>query len=223
MWVPWWVQRDSGFPSRWPWGFFSAALLPTTGSGQLVHPSHHTQLSHTMAKWPHHTQLSHTMVAYYQLLCQRAVVTSPHNTLVSLLLLLLFCLPLLEPHALLFNYPHVQILPKCSQQRFPLAAHACCPLLPLSTSATMGWFELCARQCVCAGNRDLAGKGQPKRHRGGDKRDARNREVRVGRIHPLGSCNIHLSVQPGFFLSFLLWCQTHTCKRRFAWVIRSSG
>lgn len=126
------------------------SILPMLPSGPIAHNSHNI------------------VVAYYQLLCQRAVVTSPHNTFISLLLLLLFCLPLLEPHALLFNYAHVQILPKCSQKRFPLAAHACCPSLPLSTSATMGSFELCAWQCVCAGNKDLAGKGQPKRHIAGD-------------------------------------------------------
>lgn len=70
------------------------------------------------------------MVAYSQLLCQRTVVTSPHNTFFSPLLLLLFCLSLLQPHAFLFNYPYAQILPKQSQQRFLLAAHTCCPLFP---------------------------------------------------------------------------------------------
>lgn len=101
-------------------------LLPTTGWGQLVCPSFPCH------QVPHHTL--HTMVAYSQLLWQRTVVTSPHNTFISPLLLLLSCLPLLQPHAFLFNYPHVQILPKQSQQRFPWQLMLAAPCSPLNLS-----------------------------------------------------------------------------------------
>lgn len=209
VWVPWWVQRDSGFPSPWLWGFFSTVLLPTrrrwgaclsvlpmSPSGPITHNFHTpwwpTLNSFAKGLW----SLAHTTLSF------------PHYCSFSFAFLFFSCMP-----CSLTIHPHVQIFPKYSQQRFPLAAHACCLLLPLSVSATMGWFELCAWQCVCADSRDLAGKGQPKRHRGGDifPRDAGNREVRVGRFHPLGSWSIHLSVGPGFTLFCLLWCQTHTC------------
>lgn len=88
------------FPPRGHGGSSAQCCSPPAGDGDSlsVHPS-------LVTKWPHHRQLSHTMVAYCQLLCQRAVVTSPHETFTSPLLLLLFCLPLSQLRALLFNHP----------------------------------------------------------------------------------------------------------------------
>lgn len=215
-----WLVRDGGFPSPWPWGFSSTVLLPTTGCGQFVYPSFPC-----VTKWPHHTTLAHHG-GYYQLLCQRTVVTKPYNAFISPLLLLPFCFPLLQPHGFLFNYPHARMQrssPSTPNRGFPWQLMLAAPCFPSQPLPPWGGLSSVLGNVSMQAAETWHGKANPSDTEVVMCFPQRCREVGVGRIHPVGSCSIHLSVQPGFTLSCLLWCQTHTFQGRFAWTSCGSG